>query len=119
MQSQHYFRVSLMFRNLQPCPDIYIASGDLGRADKNVTTVSTRTINANRVLASVSLRAVQSDCATLVAVAGIGRPRGLVPSVLEAFSDLGNCQRRNGQREESGLSEHCSGSSLQMLGTKS
>jgi hypothetical protein len=32
----------------------------------------------------------------------------LVPSVLEAFSDLGNCQWSNGQRKESGLSEHCS-----------
>jgi hypothetical protein len=56
----------------------------------------------------VSLRAVQSYFATLVAVVGVNRPRRLIPAVLETFSNLGDSRwgERKRKREKSGLSKH-------------
>jgi hypothetical protein len=94
-------------RNSQPCANVYISARNFVRADKNVSAVSSCTVNADRVLAAVRLRSVERDFAALVAVGSIGGPRGLVPAVFEAFGHLrdgeGGCER---DCEKSCLSEH-------------
>lgn len=92
--------------SLQVCPDIYIPRGYLVRAHKDVPTVPTCTVNADRVLARVRSCAVQRDLAALVAVGRVRGPGRLVPALLEALGDLGDGEGRKRQREESGLAEH-------------
>src|SRR3954447_5915657 len=66
------------------------------------------TINANTVLACMRSRRVEAHFATLVAVGGVDRPSGLVPSLFEAFAHLADdgqgCQR--GEGEKCGFRKH-------------
>jgi hypothetical protein len=106
-----YGMLALVLRRLedgyvQPCPNVYIAAGDLVRANKEVATVTACAINPDRVLARVRLRGVEGDFAALVAVGSVCGPRSLIPSVLEPLRYLSNGERGNRKREKGCLSKH-------------
>lgn len=92
--------------DLQPCPHVNIAAGDLRCANEDMAAVSARTVDADGVLARVSSGGVQRHFTTLVAVPRICGPRSLVPAALEALGDLGDGEGRDRQSEKSSLSVH-------------
>jgi hypothetical protein len=73
-----------------------------------LTTVTSSTIDSDRVLSCMCLRAIQGHFAALVAVVGVDRPCCLIPAVLEAFGHLreGRWRERERKRKESGLCVH-------------
>lgn len=97
--------------DLHPSPDINVTTGNLCRAEEDVSAVATRAINPDGVLASVSGRGVESNLSTLVAVCRIGWPCCLVPSAFESFGDLAQGKGEKGKGEKSGLTEHLGGRS--------
>jgi hypothetical protein len=92
---------------LHVCPNIKITARDLIRADEDMPTVTTSTIDPYGVLSTMRLRAIQADLAALVAVRSISRPSSLIPTALEALSNLGRSKRKQSRKgKESALSEH-------------
>jgi hypothetical protein len=105
-----------MGENLQPSPDIDIATRNLRRTNEDMSTVAPRTIDPDRVLARVSRRGIERDLTTLAAVQSVGRPSRLIPSVLEALGDLGNGRSwKQRKREEGGLTEHVCSKEVELL----
>lgn len=94
-------------RYLQVSPDVDISRWNLRCADKDVAAVASRTVDTDRVLASMGCCRIQGDFATLVAVCRIRGPCSLVPSVLETLAHLGNRWGREGESKEGSLAKHC------------
>jgi hypothetical protein len=90
----------LMIRkHLQPCPDIDVALGNLRRAEEDVSAEAARSVDPHGVLTRMRRSSVERDFAALVAVRGVRRPRGLVPTTLETLGDLAEGEGQECQGE--------------------
>jgi len=96
-------------QNLQINPDVIITAEDFRSAEENVSTVATRSINPQGILAAVSRGAVKGDRAALVAVGRVYGPCSLIPSVFKVLGDLCKGKGEESKGEKSGLAEHCCG----------
>lgn len=94
-------------QNLHINPDVNITGGDLRRAEENMSTVATRTIDPDGTLAAVGGGAVKGDFTALVAVGRINWPYGLIPPVFEIVLDLGKGEGEERKGEKSSFAEHC------------
>jgi hypothetical protein len=95
--------------HLQPDLDVDITTGDLRRAEEDVSTVATSAVHSYRVLSAVCSGAVKGDLAALAAVWRICRPRGSIQSILESLIDLREGGRKEGEGEKSNFAEHFCG----------
>jgi hypothetical protein len=95
--------------DLHISPNVEIAAGDLSRAEEDVATIATGTIDSDRVFATIGSRAVERDFTALIAVWRVNGPCGLVPAAFEVVGDLRKGERKDRESEEEGLAEHCGG----------